>query len=93
MTTSIDSQTKLLTESQVADILNLRVATLRHWRWLGVGPKFIKIGAAVRYHPEQLKDYLVKQVRSSTSDPGPERAAERPGTGVDLDELFPAEAS
>ena len=70
MATSIDSQTKLLTESQVADILNLRVATLRRWRWIGVGPKFFKIGAAVRYHPEQLRDYLAKQVRSSTSDPG-----------------------
>ena len=70
MTTSIDSQTKLLTESQVADILNLRVATLRRWRWIGQGPRFIKIGAAVRYDPEQLKAYLAKQVRSSTSDPG-----------------------
>ena len=70
MTTQIDFQTKLLTETQVADILNLRVATLRRWRWIGQGPRFIKIGAAVRYDPEQLKDYLAKQVRSSTSDPG-----------------------
>ena len=74
MTTSIDSQTKLLTESQVAEFLNLRVATLRRWRWVGIGPKFIKIGAAVRYDPQQLKDYLAEQVRSSTSDPGPDRA-------------------
>ena len=70
MTTSIDFQTKLLTETQVAERLNLRVATLRRWRWLGQGPRFIKIGAAVRYDPQELRDYLAKQVRSSTSDPG-----------------------
>ena len=70
MATSIDFQTHLLTESQVAERLNLRVATLRRWRWLGQGPRFIKIGAAVRYDPQELKEYLAKQVRSSTSDPG-----------------------
>ena len=47
-----------------------QAAEVAELRWVGVGPKFIKIGAAVRYHPEQLKDYLAKQVRSSTSDPG-----------------------
>ncbi len=70
MTTSIDFQTKLLTETQVAGMLNLQVATLRRWRWMGQGPRFIKIGAAVRYDPQELKAYLAKQVRSSTSDPG-----------------------
>ena len=70
MTTTIDCQPRLLTESQVAEFLNLQVATLRRWRWAGQGPKFIKVGAAVRYDPQQLKDYLAQQVRSSTSDPG-----------------------
>ena len=77
MTTSIEFQTKLLNETEVAEILNLQVATLRRWRWMGQGPRFIKIGAAVRYDPQELKVYLSKQVRSSTSDPGPERRAER----------------
>ena len=70
MTTSIDFQTKLLTETQVAVMLNIQVATLRRWRWIGQGPRFIKIGAAVRYDPQELKAYLANQVRSSTSDPG-----------------------
>ena len=72
MTTQIDFQTKLLTETQVAGMLNLQVATLRRWRWMGQGPRFIKIGAAVRYDPQELKAYLANQVRNSTSDPGPE---------------------
>ena len=62
---------RLLHESEAAQILSVKVSTLRRWRWAGVGPKFIKIGAAVRYGPQQLKDYLAKQVRSSTSDAGP----------------------
>ncbi len=64
----------LLREGEVAEILNVQVATLRRWRWSGDGPRFIKLGAAVRYDPQELKDYLTKRVRSSTSDPG-DRAA------------------
>ena len=61
---------RLLKEQEAAEILNMEVSTLRKWRWAGEGPKFLKIGAAVRYDPEELKDYLAKQVRVSTSDPG-----------------------
>ena len=61
---------RLLHEAEAADILSVKVSTLRRWRWSGDGPLFIKLGGAVRYDPQQLKDYLAKQVRSSTSDPG-----------------------
>jgi hypothetical protein len=60
----------LLRESEVAQILNLEVATLRRWRWSGCGPRFLKLGGAVRYDPQILKDYLAQQSRTSTSDPG-----------------------
>ena len=63
---------RLLHEAEVGQILSVKVSTLRRWRWAGLGPRFIKIGAAVRYDPEELKVYLSKHVRSSTSDPGPE---------------------
>ncbi len=65
---------RLLHEAEAAKILSVKVSTLRRWRWSGDGPRFIKLGAAVRYDPQQLKDYLAKQVRSSTSDPGDEAA-------------------
>ncbi len=61
---------RLLHEAEAAKILSVKVSTLRRWRWAGQGPRFIKVGFAVRYDPQQLKDYLAKQVRSSTSDPG-----------------------
>jgi predicted site-specific integrase-resolvase len=45
---------RLLTERQAADLLNVKVATLRRWRWAGKGPAFLKVGGAVRYDPAEL---------------------------------------
>ena len=64
----------LLHETEAAKILSMKVSTLRRWRWSGEGPKFIKVGAAVRYDPQTLKDYLAERERTSTSDPGPQSA-------------------
>jgi predicted DNA-binding transcriptional regulator AlpA len=64
------SLSRLLKEQEVAEILNMEVSTLRRWRWAGEGPRFIKIGAAVRYDPQVLNDYLAERVRTSTSDVG-----------------------
>ena len=61
---------RLLCETEVAKILAVKTSTLRRWRWAGTGPRFRKIGAAVRYHPQDLEDYLAESVRTSTSDPG-----------------------
>jgi hypothetical protein len=60
----------LLHETEAARILSVKVSTLRRWRWAGTGPHFLKLGAAVRYDPQVLKDYLAGQSRASTSDPG-----------------------
>ena len=68
------SLSHLLKEQEVAEILNMEVSTLRRWRWAGDGPRFIKIGASVRYDPQTLKDYLAERVRASTSDVGPQSA-------------------
>jgi hypothetical protein len=60
----------LLNERQAAELLNVRVATLRRWRWAGKGPAFLKIGGAVRYDPAELDRYVGSARRTSTSDPG-----------------------
>ena len=70
----IETLPVLLTERDVAEILNLKVATLRRWRWSGDGPTHIKVGAAVRYDPRVIERYLAEQVRQSTSDPGGQAA-------------------
>ena len=59
---------KLLTEEQVADQLSITTNTLRKWRWLGKGPAFIKIGAAVRYEADTLATFIKSNVKTSTSE-------------------------
>jgi predicted DNA-binding transcriptional regulator AlpA len=63
---------QLLNEHEVAGLLGVSVASIRRWRLLGRGPKYIKIGASVRYKPEDVNAWinsrpaggeLVKEVR------------------------------
>jgi len=49
---------ELLNERDVARIVGLSVASVRRWRLLKSGPRVMKIGAAVRYKPEDLKTWL-----------------------------------
>jgi hypothetical protein len=53
----------LLTEKQVAAILQTAVQTLRNWRCRGVGPAFTKVGPLVRYTPQALRDYSEARTR------------------------------
>lgn len=48
----------LLNEHDVARITGLSIASVRRWRLLQQGPRFIKIGAAVRYKPEDISAWL-----------------------------------
>lgn len=48
----------LLNERELADALTVSVATIRRWRLFRQGPKYIKIGAAVRYRAEDVAAWL-----------------------------------
>lgn len=49
----------LLTEREAAAILNVRVQTLRNWRWKNEGVRFRKIGSKlVRYHRADLLAFI-----------------------------------
>ena len=48
----------LLNEHDVARITSLSVASVRRWRLLRQGPKYLKIGTAVRYKPEDVSAWL-----------------------------------
>ena len=50
--------TSLMNEYDVAGITGLSVASVRRWRLLRQGPKYLKIGAAVRYKPEDIATWL-----------------------------------
>lgn len=48
----------LLNEHDIAHITGLSVASVRRWRLLKIGPRATKIGASVRYKPEDVKAWL-----------------------------------
>ena len=48
----------LLNEHDVARITGLSVASVRRWRLLHQGPRYLKIGSAVRYQPDDLTAWL-----------------------------------
>ena len=58
MGTSDTTLESLLNEHDVARITGLSVASVRRWRLLRQGPKYLKIGAAVRYKPEDITAWL-----------------------------------
>ncbi|MBS1856110.1 MAG: helix-turn-helix domain-containing protein [Acidobacteria bacterium] len=50
-------------ERQVAAQLNVKPATLRKWRFLGRGPKFLRVGRAVRYRITDIEAWLATRQR------------------------------
>ena len=71
----MDETTKLVNEKEAAKFLGLSVRTLQAWRLQGKGPKWKKLGRAVRYALPDLEAFLEACTRTSTSDPGPRIAA------------------
>jgi predicted DNA-binding transcriptional regulator AlpA len=57
-TSNSSSLNTLLNEHDVARITGLSVASVRRWRLLRQGPKYLKIGASVRYKAEDLTAWL-----------------------------------
>ena len=47
-----------LTEKEVAKQIKVSLASLRRWRLLQRGPRFIKVGSLVRYRAEDLEQWL-----------------------------------
>lgn len=48
----------LLNEHDVARVTGLSVASVRRWRLLRQGPKYLKIGAAVRYKADDISAWI-----------------------------------
>ena len=58
MGTLSNTLAELLNEHDVARVTGLSVASVRRWRLFRQGPKYIKIGSAVRYKPEDITAWL-----------------------------------
>lgn len=55
------SSVEFLNESQLAQHLNVSIATVRRWRMRNTGPPFKKIGSSVRYATDKLKSWVDSQ--------------------------------
>jgi predicted DNA-binding transcriptional regulator AlpA len=49
---------EIINELQVAEYIGMSVASVRRWRTIRNGPKFLKIGSAVRYKRKDVEEWL-----------------------------------
>jgi hypothetical protein len=61
---------RLLKPVAAGEFLGLSAHTLAKKRMTGEGPRFAKIGGAVRYDLKDLQEFVARSVRLSTSDQG-----------------------
>lgn len=55
----LSPSSQLLDTAQVSDLLNLRAATVKKWRVLGIGPRYVRVGRrAIRYRLVDVKRFL-----------------------------------
>jgi len=55
---SLPKQPEMMNEHQVAEFVQLSVASVRRWRLFRKGPKYLKIGSAVRYRRADVETWL-----------------------------------
>ena len=58
----------LLHSAHVAKLLGVSLSWLAKSRLNGTGPRFIKIGRAVRYPLSAVREYILSRRRNSTSE-------------------------
>lgn len=56
----------LFTPAQLAERIGSTTGTLAYWRYVGRGPRFVKIGRNVRYRPSDINAWLDQQTRDQT---------------------------
>jgi predicted DNA-binding transcriptional regulator AlpA len=59
----------LLTTEQVAQLLHCSVSNLNKLRWLGKGPRFVRLGANIRYRPADISAFIAAGMSTSEEPP------------------------
>lgn len=66
-----DEPDRLMRQAEVKVMLGVADSTLEQWRLKGLGPKFVKMGRAVRYRLSDVNAYIANlEAFGSTSDQG-----------------------
>lgn len=58
-----------LTEKELAARWRVSVRTLQNWRWMGRGPRYLKIGARVLYARADVEAFEATRLHQSTVGP------------------------
>jgi predicted DNA-binding transcriptional regulator AlpA len=62
-------ESELMTPAALANKVGKSPAALAQWRYLGIGPKFIKLGRNVRYRTSDVEAWLDHQTMQRTGGP------------------------
>jgi transposase-like protein len=61
-----------LSSSEAARVLGVKAQTLRKWRLLGHGPRFVRLGASLKsravYRPADIDTWLAARTFNSTTE-------------------------
>lgn len=57
---------KHLNQTELSDRWNLSPRTLERWRWLGEGPRYLKLGGRIVYRLEDIEAFEMQQLRQVT---------------------------
>jgi predicted site-specific integrase-resolvase len=60
--------TELMTQHELASLLDIGTATLANWRSAGKGPHFVKLGGKVQYRKIDVEAFITGNVRASTCE-------------------------
>jgi hypothetical protein len=67
--------TRHLNQRELAERWNISARSLERWRWIGEGPRFLKLGRRVVYRLEDIERYEAEQLRDSTAASPPVQPA------------------
>ena len=59
---------ELMTQHEVAELLDVNIATLANWRSAGKGPKHVKLVGRVKYRRADVAAFVNSSVRQSTTE-------------------------
>lgn len=57
----------LLSQKELSERIGTKESTLAQWRYLGRGPKFVRLGRKIFYRQQDIDAYIDANVRQSTS--------------------------
>ena len=56
-----DGNSEIMTEADVAELMQVTVRTVQGWRYNKIGPPYTKIGGTIRYRRSQILEWMSDQ--------------------------------